>query len=670
MKNSHSQFSLRHIIHLLACSAMMCAGYCAGEEYELDDPAEPWRKVRAGVTDKVMPPYTPLVRTADQVQCWGRSYSLGGLFPNDVTSQDQKLLVRPITLQVCLDGKWQPAESDTIDFSRVAPDRCDYESTTTAGTIHIATESSIEYDGLIRSDLTLSAEQPITVQELRIEFPFAPDAAIFHHLEARWSAEIFERSPSRSGEAVDYPWLPLVWVGNHDVGFTVVTETSSGWTWPAKGAIRIERRADAVMLMLRIITEPLELRAPLKLRFGLMATPAKPMLADRWSITVGKLPGRNVSYLWNNPPEQKYFSYPQPSDFEKTREKIANAHDQGHRVCYYITTSATGIEADVVKRNYADWMMAADILKGDEWKTGSGLVGVGACCPASEISDFLAWGVDQLMTHLDVDGLYIDNPGPYWCYNTHHGCAVNGRRTYPFFALRDLHKRLYTIVKTHKPNGLIWEHTSKTFNPIQLAWIDLYSDGEPWRKAENYPRAKLYRHFTRTYMDITGTGHQVGAVPAYLDSIGVRTDGDWSHWLPSRVLPYGQLNWSWHGWLDGTPAIAVAQARLDFGVGREPMTFYRPHELPDWFSVSGKPNPGDDLLACIWQRKRDNALLVLLSNWADHPIQARLNEKRLAGQLGPCVMFDATTSAEFPGQFMISVPANSFRMVRIERPKE
>ena len=43
----------------------------------------------------------------------------------------------------------------------------------------------------------------------------------------------------------------------------------------------------------------------------------------------------------------------------------------------------------------------------------------------------------------------------------------------------------------------------------------------------------------RTYMDITGTGHQVGATPMYLDSIGVRKDGDWSHWLPSRVLPFG-----------------------------------------------------------------------------------------------------------------------------------
>jgi hypothetical protein len=33
------------------------------------------------------------------------------------------------------------------------------------------------------------------------------------------------------------------------------------------------------------------------------------------------------------------------------------------------------------------------------------------CSGRGYSSDFLAWGVDQLMAHLDVDGLYIDNPG-------------------------------------------------------------------------------------------------------------------------------------------------------------------------------------------------------------------------------------------------------------------
>ena len=45
------------------------------------------------------------------------------------------LLARPITLHVRLDGKWQQAESATNDFSKVAPDCCDYASKTTVGKV-------------------------------------------------------------------------------------------------------------------------------------------------------------------------------------------------------------------------------------------------------------------------------------------------------------------------------------------------------------------------------------------------------------------------------------------------------------------------------------------------------------------------------------------------------
>ncbi|MAE63502.1 MAG: hypothetical protein CMJ18_04460 [Phycisphaeraceae bacterium] len=638
--------------------------------YELDDPAEPWRTAAAGITARVMPPYKPLVKQDSLVSCWGRTYALEELFPTAVSSQGQRLLAGPVKLLLKKDGQWLEAKAKNVTFPSLAEDRIEHRGESDVGGLQIRTTGWIEYDGLFRTDLSLSSDEPVTIDGLHLVFAFRPEASIFHHLEARWASEVYERSPTKPGAPVDYPWLPLVWVGNHDVGLTIVTESSDGWSSPQKGAIRFERGAEALSLTMRIISESRELGAPLRLRFGIMATPAKPMPPDRWSIIVGSLPGTRISWTWHNPPAQKYFSYPQPSDFTKTREMVENAHRAGRRIMYYITTSATGIEAKVVKRNFSDWFMAADILKGEEWKTGSGLVGAGACCPASGFADFMAWAVEQVVTHLDVDGLYIDNPGPYWCYNTRHGCAAGGTRTYPFFAVRDLHKRLYTIVKKHKPNGLIWEHTSRTFNPIQLAWVDVYSDGEPWRNAKHYPREKLFRRFSRTYMQITGTGHQVGAVPSYLSSIGVRTDGDWSHWILSRVLPWGQMVWGAHGWLDGTPATAATQARLDFGLGKEQVTFYRPHELPPWFDIGGKPAPGEDLIVCLWQRNGDGALLAVLANWADHPIQARIHEKRLAGHLGPCVMHDALTNAPFAGPFLVSVPANAFRMVRIERKEE
>ena len=81
---------------LLAFAYFVVVGACAAEQgthpikpYDLDDPAEPWRTSKSGIITKIMPPYTPLVREANQVQCWGRSYGLNGLFPTAVASQGQ-----------------------------------------------------------------------------------------------------------------------------------------------------------------------------------------------------------------------------------------------------------------------------------------------------------------------------------------------------------------------------------------------------------------------------------------------------------------------------------------------------------------------------------------------------------------------------------------------------
>jgi len=78
----------------------------------------------------------------------------------------------------------------------------------------------------------------------------------------------------------DYPWLSLVWVGNHDMGLTVVTETWDGWTSDGKGAIRLAHTEKTVELHLNIITEPTEWKDWPSYRIGLLATPAKPMHPD------------------------------------------------------------------------------------------------------------------------------------------------------------------------------------------------------------------------------------------------------------------------------------------------------------------------------------------------------------------------------------------------------
>ena len=138
----------------VVCAACLTLAVCAGglaNEYELDDPAEPWRTARAGLTEQVMPPYTPLVCRGNQVRCLGRQYDLSGHFPTAVVSQDLSLLTRPIALRIKRGGQWQDAKSEDLVFTQVAAHQCEYSGASDVGDLRIVTSSLLEYDGLVRT---------------------------------------------------------------------------------------------------------------------------------------------------------------------------------------------------------------------------------------------------------------------------------------------------------------------------------------------------------------------------------------------------------------------------------------------------------------------------------------------------------------------------------------
>lgn len=632
--------------------------------YNLDDPAEPWRLSKSGVSTRVLSPYTPLIRNKNIVECWGRSYELGAVFPASVTSQGQSVLSAPVALNIKTNGKWITLTGLYPTFGLQRKDRIEFSSVAAAGLLEISVNGWIEYDGLVRLDLKLAPNQAVVVEGIDLVFPFTLNAALFYHLETLWGPHIYKRSPTSRGVVASYNWQPLVWVGNHDIGFTVVTETCYGWT-SANNAIELKRNEKSFDLTYHIITKPVKLTGEKCYTFGLQATPVKPMRPDRWSIVIGTLPGENLRLLEPNPLVEPLFSYPQPSDFNRFAELVSDWHRQGVRSCYYITTSATSNKSEVNKRNHEEWLISKTIFSGGEWKIGKGLIGADSCCPASNFSDFMAWAVERAMTTFDIDGIYIDNPGPYRCENGLHGCGTGGVETQPYFALRDLHKRIYTIVKTQKPDGFVWEHTSQRFNSLQMSWIDIYSDGEHFRETKYYPRQHLDAIIDRTYLEITATGHQMGVLPVFLSSMTVREDrkeGEWSEWLLSRLLPFGQMVWARQGWMDVSPARAVANARAEFGLGKETIRFYRAHELPSWLVLTA-PQP---IIACMWQRQRDKASMILLANWNNTAMLIRVSRNEIIRQFGVFAMKDSLTGAEIPNEYlMIAVPANSFRMLTI-----
>ncbi len=107
-------------------------------------------------------------------------------------------------------------------------------------------------------------------------------------------------------------------------------------------------------------------------------------------------------------------------------------------------------------------------------------------CYNSVWQDYLVWAAGYVMDEYDADGVYLDATGYVWpCNNELHGCGYrdeSGRLhpTYPFMAVRQLMRRLYTQVTEKKPDGHIDYHNSTTMLTPINAWTMTNWCGEEW----------------------------------------------------------------------------------------------------------------------------------------------------------------------------------------------
>lgn len=671
------------ILAVLVAAVCMCV--VAGAATDLSDPAEPWKTARAGITDQVPAPFEPLTVGGEQAQpqvgCWGRNYTLAAPFPVQMESQGVNLLAGPIRVVVRHGGERTVLEGQALQIGSRGQDRVEFAAEMQAGGVTVSIPGSIEYDGLVDVDLTVSAAQAAEIEQLSVQIPVSPEVALFYHYSTQWGSYGYERVAQLGDEGLSMNWIACWWIGDHHRGLTFVTDTPGGWTGEREQAFRLTREQDSVLLSANIINEPTVVEGERKYRIGLQATPGKP-LPDTWH---GRHPGNasseptpeyarwlvedrgtNIALLWNS--SAKFFSYPEPADPEAFRQAVKTYHDAGIRCVYYITQSGVGLNSGVFQRNREEWLMSRPDGKAlfghradDPDLATDDTAAYESVCPASSFADWLVWAVDRAMADYDLDGVYIDNPGPYYCQNQAHGCGTRGARTHPYFAVRDLQKRLYTVVQSHKPGtGIVWQHNSRTSNSLNLTFVDIYSDGEHFRvKSRGEPE-----QMTRTLLDISGTGRQWGAQPAMLCSaLNLREHYTW--WMLARLLPFGNVMFSQPSWMDFSVYQPVLRARLQFGLDKQPVTWFTPDAVPEWFAYQPEELTVGGYVA------EDGRALVTVSNLTEEFLALRVPWANIERGLGgPVQMRDAVTGAPCTAvgrNLVLSVPANSFRMVLMER---
>ena len=195
-----------------------------------DRPA--WLGSKAGVTEAVLPPYTPVQVTEEPgvvtLGVWGRTYRLGSHpLPEQIVSSRAALLDGPMRLRAVVDGKEVPWSETAPTIRRRTPAQATLAETASAGAITLQCLSRIEYDGLLRTECILDSRAPAQVQSLVLEIPVKKEhARYFYTWPTVYGGGGFSGQLSRT---MGFSFHPIVWIGDEARGLSWLCESEQDW---------------------------------------------------------------------------------------------------------------------------------------------------------------------------------------------------------------------------------------------------------------------------------------------------------------------------------------------------------------------------------------------------------------------------------------------------------
>ena len=227
-------------------------------------PRPAWLGSKAGWTDALLPPYTPVQvrmdRGAVTLGVWGRTYRLGSRpLPEQIISREAALLDGPMRLRAVVDGKEVSWSATEPTIRRHTPAQVTLEQTVSAAELSWQCLSKIEYDGFLRTDCTLSSDSPAQIQSLVLEIPIKKEHARYLYTwPTVYGATGFSGQLSRP---VECNFHPIVWIGDEARGLSWMCESEHQWAPDdAARVIQAIPGKEQTLLRIRIIGKATALR--------------------------------------------------------------------------------------------------------------------------------------------------------------------------------------------------------------------------------------------------------------------------------------------------------------------------------------------------------------------------------------------------------------------------
>ncbi len=271
-----------------------------------------WMNNSIGITDSVIPPWTPVKVAGNKISVWNRTQAVNGLgLAQSIDNGGVKQLAASMRLMATINGKAVEVAASAPTVTRHVDASVDFTGTGTAPGLKFSASTRTEFDGFTLVNLTIApAEKSTKVDGLTLEITLPESEASYYcTTSGGWDA-MFGETPDywsslqTASRTLVNDFVPYVWLTNSDRGLLWFADSDKGWITGAdrtRPTQELVRKNGQVTLMLHFIKVPTELSASTSLTFGYQAFPSRPLPAG-WRATVcapnSPSPDIKNTYFW------------------------------------------------------------------------------------------------------------------------------------------------------------------------------------------------------------------------------------------------------------------------------------------------------------------------------------------------------------------------------------
>jgi hypothetical protein len=700
-------------VYTVRCSITGPDGAARAERDEVFTlPAKPaWWDNKLGYPewrDVVPEPWTPMVRKPKGFEVWNRKIYLdAALQPSQIFNGRAEMLTGPARLDLQLDGlTWGEPETVTNRNTRIVQ-RQSLRARNVTGELLL----EAEFDGFMKYTLRLEPRGAASLDRLVLEVPLKAELATHYHHGPLGTPAGYAELKVHKGygavpkEGLALPFTSTIWLGNDDVGFNWVAESDQWWTSnDAKQAVTVRRQDGATVLRVNFVERPSPLREPVKFEWAILATPVKPMNEELlrqlrfaqsgWGLdkSLTKLSDdtgpfieamveggvnafnqwcwEGATSLWNED-----FSAPgyRPTPLNEVRKR---AFRQATDLAYQ--KGIRWVTAYAIWQCFRDWPDVGELWREQALMPLAPAFKGYLYCSARPFADWHIATLRRTIAETGINGVYLDSsPDPRLCAHRHHGHGyvdAEGKLhgTYPVFACREFHKRIYSLFHGEATKGgLVYAHNSHFPFIAVESFVDVHHCGEGSQLTRDVAIPKFYgrpfglpvsftrwnspvypetrMHSWRFVLQVDGTikAHpsmvisrnlypavKGGGREALLQGYEAQSEAVWQVWRAYREFPWDGAQW-----------------------------------LPSW-KVEPYARTGDaDLWACM-HLNPGRAALVVVSSFRNEPATAKvqLDWKRMGFDPNRVTISDCITFEPIqPEDDGVTLPVleNRWRMLSI-----